>query len=292
MQIVELIHRTARRARTGDFTKLSLAEMGDVLQAINTALQEVYNVLPIYFKQMTAGFVLPAPTIVTIGVTNQSTQLTNVPFNLTQFGQTVIIDGDPAWNQITDADKLLNPYMGPTGTVQGTIYGDALYNERYPFDRVVGNPKFADQSQLAIVRREMMNAGAPYIGNLAPSFGRPSNWWTQPFGNSQGNEPLVIIKFFPFPDQAYSVNVDLAFWPKRILLDDYLSNVVIPVPDQFLEPCLIPLAHRALMTTPAYESRGDESLLLDAALRADQFLKLQPGQIGAPANKVLTPIGF
>ena len=58
MTITQLVHRIARRARGGDFTKLGLTEQMDVLEAANSALQQVYNILPIYFKEMTVGFTL------------------------------------------------------------------------------------------------------------------------------------------------------------------------------------------------------------------------------------------
>ena len=291
MMLVELIHRVARRARGGDFTKLELAEQGDVLQAVNAAMQKVYLALPIYFKQMTVGFLLPAPATVTISAINGSTSLNNAPFTLAQVGNTVIIDGDTAWNQITSVNTLQNPYMGPTGTVKGIVYGDSVYSDRYPFDRIVGNPKFADQSQLPLLRREMSNLTVPYLA-MTPSFGAPNVWWVQPFGNSQGNEPLLFLRFFPLPDTAYAINVALAYWPQRVTIADYISNVIIPVPDQFLDAVLVPLAIRALMDTPAFASRNDEQTLKESAAEADQFLRLQPGQVGSPSNSIGTPQGF
>jgi len=291
MKLVELIHRTARRARTGDFTKLDAAEFGDVMQAVNTALQKTYNYLPIYFKQMTVGFKLPAPVSVSCQVTNDSVTLGNSPFTAAQLGCTVILDGDSAWNQVAGLNSLLNPYNGTTGTVTGTLYGDVFSSSRYPLDRIVGNPRFSDQSQLPIMRREVWNITAPYYSQT-PSTGLPRNWWPDPFGNSQGRAPTVFLRFFPLPDQAYIMDVSLAYWPMRLTLDDYQANADIPVPEQFLETALLPLAIRALMSTPAYEKKGDEDDLRQQAVEAEIFLRQQPGQIGAPSNQVLTPIGF
>lgn len=294
MRIIELIHRTARRARGGDFTQLSLTEKGDVMQAANAALQTVYNILPVYFKQMTVGLLLPAPQTASPICRANSAQLDNAAFTTAMIGRTVIIDGDPAWNQVVATDTLQNPYMGSAGAQTATVYGDAVYSDRYPFDRIIGAPRFADQTQLALISRTLMSANTPYAGNLSPSFGRPFLWDVQPFGNSQGNNPLLFLRFFPLPDIAYSICVDLAFWPQRLTMTEYESNAVLPVPDQFLDACLVPLAVRELMTTPVFETRGpaNDRLLLDAATRAENFLALQPGQVGAPANRVLTPVGF
>ena len=293
MKLTELISRVGRRARGGDFTVLELAEKADVMQSCNTALQTVFNLLPIYFKQMTVGFLLPAPVTVDCAITQYATTLDNAPFTEDQIGHTVIIAGDGNWNQVVAVDKILNPYMGATGDpIQATVYGDSIFSERYPLDRIVGNPRFADQTQLAIIRREMANADSPFYGNLSPSVGQPTQWWTQPNSVAQGENPYLFIRFFPLPDQAYAINVPIAYWPHRLTLDDFVSNSEISVPDQFLDACLIPLAVRELMTTRVFESRGDESLIMDAAQRAETFLKLQVGQVGSPANKVFTPIGF
>ncbi len=291
MKIVELIHRTARRARTGDFTQLNLAEKGDVMQAVNAAMQKVYNVLPMYFKTMTVGFLLPAPLTVSVQVTNGSKELGADAFSASQLGSTVVIPGDSAWNQVADTNLLQNPYMGETGTVDATVYGDAVFSERYPFDRIMGNPQFADQTQMPLIRRTVQNATVPYLG-LTPSIGQPSIWWVQPNGNAQGGLPVLFLRLFPLPAQAYAITVPLAFWPMRVTLEDYQANAVIPVPDQFLDACLVPLAVRALMDTPAFQTRGDEQTLKESALEADQFLKLQPGQVGSPSNRIGTPVGF
>jgi hypothetical protein len=293
MRLVELIHRTARRARTGDFTQLELAEKGDVLQSVNAAMQKVYNVLPLYFKTMTVGFALPAPVTVSLQVTNGSKQLGATVFSTAQLGSTVVITGDSGWNQVEGPDLLQNPYMGATGTVSAIVYGDSVFSDRYPFDRIMGSPQFTDQSQLPLIRRTIQNANVPYLG-MTPSIGRPSMWWVQPFGNSQGRLPLLFLRLFPLPDQAYAINVPLAFWPTRLTLDDYQANAIIPVPDQFLDVCLVPLAIRALMDTPAFLTRGgsDEQSLKESAAEADNFLKLQPGQVAAPSNRIGTPIGY
>lgn len=292
--VVQLCNRIGRRARGGDFTKLGLNGQQDIMEAANAALQRLYGALPTYFKEQTQGFVLPAPVSITsIGVTQYVKTVTGYTFTESQFGQTVVLEGDPAWNQIVGTDELLNPYMGSTGTVTGTIYGNALFSTTYPFDRVIGNPTYANQSIGILLNASMARNNAGYNQWLMQqNVGMPVSWWPQTFGNSQGNTPYWILRFAPAPDQAYAVDVRMSFWPKRLTLDDYDDNTSLPVPDQFIEPSLIPMAIAEFMNSPEFQSRKDEELILNRAERGEKFARLQPGQFASPNNQVFTPLGF
>ncbi len=293
---VELFHRMGRRARGGDFTKLSMSEQTDLAEAANTALQRLYNALPTYFKEQTQGFVLPAPLAVTaVGVTQFGKTVTGLVFTAAQFGQTIVLDGDPGWNQIIGTDELLNPYMGATGSVNGTIYGNAIYSETYPFDRVIGNPQFASQGQGPYFTSTIapMNTANPNgWWWYANTIGVPQGWWPQVFGNSQKKTPLMVLRFAPAPSQAFAINVRLGFWPKRITLADYEACTSLGVPDQFIETSLIPMCVQALMTTPVWQRTGDEDRIEMNGDKGELFARNQLGQVGAPNNRVGTPRGY
>lgn len=296
MTVVQLFHRIGRRSRTGDFTKLSLTEQTDILEAVNAALQQVYNALPTYFKELTEGFALPAPLAITgVGVTQFSKTVTANTFTRAQLGRTVRLDGDDQWNQVNGTGELLNPYMGATGTVAGTVYGDAIFSDIYPMDRFIGFPRYPNQSFgwpinfMGFISGNMGFPNWPYMWSI----GTPRGAWVQTFGNSQGHSPMAVLKFSPLPDTDYPVNVRIAFWPKRLSLADYQAASTLVVPSQFLEPALIPLALRAYMRSPSWNREiNDSDLIIQDAKEAEIYLRQQPGQIGAPNNRVYCPIGF
>jgi hypothetical protein len=295
IKTVELFHRIGRRARGGDFTKLSMSEQQDIATAANAALERLYNALPTYFQVQTQGFVLPAPLAITgVGVTQYGKTVTGHSFTSAQFGQTVVLDGDPGWNQIIGTNDLLNPYMGDTGTVNGIVYGNAIHSDTYPLDRIIGNVQYANGTQSVLYQQNIAatNSGVnSWLLNQAVGF--PQVCWSQTFGNSQGNSPLAVLRFAPAPAQAYAVNVQFSFWPKRLTLADYDDNAALVVPDQFIEPSLIPMAIGAFMDSPAWDTgRGDEAAVQLRADRAEQFAKMQPGQLGPVNNRVYTPLGF
>jgi hypothetical protein len=292
---VAFINKICRRARGGDFTKLSMNEQGDALDAGNAALQRLYNALPTYFKEQTQGFVLPAPLAVTgVGVTQFGKTVTGITFTDAQFGQTVVLDGDPGWNQIIGDHELLNPYMGATGSVAGTIYGNAIHSTTFPLDRIIGNPQFANQN-LFPVASFTIGAANGYASAAWPWFsqiGLPQFWWPQVFGNSQGNAPIMVLRFAPAPSQAFAVNVRMGFWPKRLTLTDYDDNTDLPVPDQFIETALLPMSWQEFMSSPAWLSRNDEGAVEARGNAGEMFARNQLGQIGAPQNMVGTPAGY
>lgn len=291
--VPQLFHRIARRGRTQDFTKLSMSELTDLMEAANTALQTCYNLLPVYFKEMTEGFYLRAPRAITnVGVTQFSKQVTASSFLAAELGSTIRLDGDDQWNQVTGTSTLLNPYMGTTGTVNGTVYGDSIFSDEYPLDRIIGNPKFPNQGGYPLGPLTMLQGYGQAGWLYEQSIGVPRTWWVQTYGNSQGNSPFIVIKFAPLPDQAYPVNVRMGFWPKRLTIADYHNGSTLVVPSQFIEPALIPLSIEAFASTPSWDRDNDANIAFQNARRAEAYLRGQPGQVGAPSNRIFTPIGF
>lgn len=293
----QLVHRIARKSRTGDFTKLSMTELSDVFEAANTGLQKVYNSLPTYFKEQTQGFVLPPPATISTTVTQYSKTVGAATFTAAQLGATVRLDGDPQWNQVLGTAELLNPYLGSTGTVSGTVYGDSIFTDTYPLDRIIGNPKFSNPNLNIygigpITGPGWWGSGLYGAWLLVQSTGVPCYWWPQVMGNSQGRAPIVILKFAPLPNVAYAVNVRLSFWPKRVTLQDYLNATTLPVPSQFIEPGLIPLCLEAYMSSPSWRASPDDPRVIERATFAEDYLRGQPAQIGPPGNRIFCPVGF
>lgn len=293
MTTVQLFHRIARRARGGDFTRLSMTEQTDLAEAANTALQTLYGLLPTVYKEKTQGFLLPAPLTISVAVIAQSNVVPDGTFTSAQLGRSVVLDGDSNWNQVIATNRLLNPYMGTTGTVSGTVYGDAFYSTEYPFERIVGNPTIPSQGSVMPINRVLQPMTV--VGGLTwlslQTTGYPQFWGVQPLGYSQGEEPVLVMRVMPAPSAAMAIDVRTSYWPKRLTLADYDDATRVPVADQFLETALIPLALYALTTTPIFDGRGEDALAARAQ-QAEDFLRAQPGQLGAPSNRCFTPAGF
>ena len=296
MTTVQYLERVARRTKQGLLTSLSLTEQNDVLQAANAALMRLYNALPEYLREQTQGFTLAAPvTLTNISVTAGSTAVSSGVFSPTQIGCSVLIAGDPSYNQILGTSQLRNPYNGPTGVAATvTVYGDALYSTTYPFDRVIGNPTYTNTGQVSLSPMNIgrQNGESNWILNTGPAM--PRAWWMQYLGNSQGALPGAVLKFLPFPDQAYPIKIRMSFWPLRLLQQDIQAATTLTVPDQFLETALIPMAVKDLMGTASWNSISKESdaMAIQSDKDAMYFLKDQIADPAAPANGQYCPIGF
>lgn len=295
ISMIEACARLGRRTRDGDFASLTMTEQVDLITALNAAQQRLFNALPPYFKEKTVGLVIPAPVaIASIGVVQFAQAVTGFSFGTAQFGQSVQLGTDPQWNQIIGPANLLNPYMGASGTVTGTIYGNAAFPTDYPFDHVIGNPQFADQTLAGLfpINMALNNGGQAADWIYQQNIGRPTAWWTQVFGGSQGVTPLMVMRFAPAPDQAYAIKVRLGFWPKRLTLTDYINNSQLIIPDQFIEPAFIKMALQEFVASPAWVVKGDEKEVDARGDEGESFVRLQVQSIGVPSNRMGTPRGY
>lgn len=294
MTTQQLFHRLARNTRTGDVTKLSLTEQTDLLDSANQAIQELYSLLPTQWKEMTEGFLLPASTTASVTATKHSASFATAVFTDEQIGRSVVLTGDSNWNQIIGTTKLRNQYLGETGTVTATIYGDAVHTDKYPFDRIIGNPKYPASSPITMTNRELQPINNPDGGTwlLTESVGLPEYWWVQLMGQAQGESPMLVLRVSPAPSAAVTISVRMSFCPKRLTLDDYEDASTLVVAEQFIETALIPLATQALTMLPVWDTRRDTRRVDEAAERARIFIRRQVPNFSSMTNRIFTPIGY
>ncbi len=296
ISLVEVCARLGRRTRNGDFNALNFTEQADMMTSINAAQQRFFNALPAYFKEKTIGLVIPGPVaIASINVVQFSQTVSGFSFGTAQFGQTVQLGADPQWNQIIGPQTLLNPYMEASGNVTGTIYGNAAYSTDYPFDRVIGDPQFADQTLAGLfpINMALNNGGQNMDWIFQQNIGRPTAWWTQVFGGSQGAMPMMVIRFAPAPDTAYGIKVRVGYWPKRVLVADYQANAQLVIPDQFIEPSFLKICLEEFTAARCYVGTPeDKKADILAGKEGELYAKNQVQSIGVPANRVGTPRGY
>lgn len=270
MTIIQYMAKIARAAKNPDVASMSFDERQDVLDAANAATNDLYEKSPTFLREITEGFMFAAPTTIPLNVTFGSTSVGQGTFAESMLGCSIVIPGDPGWNQIQSDGTLQNPYVGPTASaVVATVYGDAVFSTRYPFDRILSNPQYADRRFASMLSRglsRISDNGERRIFENA--VGRPRYWWVQQLGVSQGNQPSLVIRVSPAPDQAYAIKIRMAYWAKRMYPSDYDAGTVVTIPDNLLESVLVPIAKRFLITTPTFNKEMKDDVL-DAAQRAD-----------------------
>ena len=107
-----------------DVTTMSQTHKLALLTAINDAATQWAKVVPAAHKTHADGYaVFPAPTTVTVTVTDGSTAITGL--SASDIGKTIVITGDATPNRLVTPTKLRMPCVGASGSVQATLYGDA-----------------------------------------------------------------------------------------------------------------------------------------------------------------------
>lgn len=287
MTTYELAERLARRLKKGNLTALSVAAAMDVVEAINAGLQECYELLPSWQRKTTISLPLAAPATLNVSVVNGATALADGGdvFLEAQIGRSVVVSGDPSWNEVHSTTALLDPYLGETGVRAATVYGDSTYNELASFDGFASPPRLADS-------RETLELFDARRAGKAAEVGRPRYYWTEPAAASLGTTPPVYIRVFPAPDRAYVLRLDTEFRPSVLTYTNVHQASTIPLADQLLHRGLIPLCEVRLLRSPEWADPAKQNLVLEDARIARAFLANQRASVVVPANRVFTPVGY
>lgn len=286
MTSVEIIDRLARKHRRLGGSALTVAEVQDALYAINLALQALYQALPVEYREKTVHVLVPAPRAVTLSATNGSATLGASAFTTGEVGRTVVSSGDDIWHRVADEDALAAAWLGSTGSHSATVYGDAVAGDGYPFERMLSAPVLLEGSR----ERELVQ-----IRDLRDTYepgtriGEPRYYWLSPQGNSQGEEPLVLLRVLPIPDRAYRLRYRASFGPRRVKFTDVANAAPLPVPDNYAE-ALVSMCGIHLASFPGWNI--DTRLAAEERATALRFVALNKTTLRASTNQVGTPAGY
>lgn len=285
MTTIEAAGRLARHLKGGDFTKLTVSELADVLGALNYGSQRLYTLLPERFRATPVSVAIAAPETVSAVVTEGSPDLGNSPFSVDDVGKSVVVDGDANWNEVTGLNALMDAYLGSTGTKNAIVYSDSLLDASYAFERLTAPPVLADQRR----GLTLFNARA---NGWTPAIGEPRHYWLENLSAALGGAPRFVMRLYPAPDRAYNLRLSLSFWAQRLALTDLMTPTALRVPDEFYESAYLPLCLGCLTSSPAWTDASKKREILALAETARLHLLGQPGQAGVPRNRVLTPAGY
>lgn len=196
---------------------LVAGDLDDVAVAITAALQEITGEGPSALSEQRVAGVLRGPQVVELGVTQFTTNVGSFPdFDSRMIGCTVRLAGDEQDNEIVSETELLRPYMGVSGAVSATVYGDAflLPSTVKNIMDPVNIPGLPDLSGVT-TREEFEFANTEdyrshqrsndHSRYTAPkSSGRPCIWYCEPRLSATGSLDF-LLRITPMPDQAYSI---------------------------------------------------------------------------------------
>lgn len=289
MTIVEAVSRLARHHARRDYSALTVAELADAVQGLNFAMQQLYQQLPVGYRHKTVSMLVPGPRETNIVAFHGATTLQAVAFDEDEFGRTVVTSGDSIRHRVGGTAELADAWLGATGTHPVTIYGDAVAGSEYPLERLVSAPVIlsanGEERTLAHYPPNEHGCGDIALGSV----GEPRVYWLQMVGNSQGLEPVMLIRVLPLPDRPYRMRYVASFGPRRIRVADVETGAPLPVPENFAD-ALLALALVHLASLPGWTV--DVARAREGAAAALQFIQLSRIPLHAAPNRVGTPRGY
>lgn len=302
MTIVQALDRIANRYAGKLYALLSATEKQTAIEALNSAMFEVFRLLPQEYRTKTLHLAVEAPATVSIEAVEGSADLGNTAFTDAQLSRTVVAQGDAIWHQVGDTNALRDVWLGTTGTYAGIVYHDYVYGDDYPFERLLTNPILYDgNAEIALcqVNPEMDTQtygggnrmfGGGLISNTMRSIGKPVYYWIESAGASQGAEPVIAIRLLPLPDRAYRLRIKASYWPRRVLFSDVEGAATLPVPDVCAE-ALVQIAGPHLSGIPGFTIM-QPAIVSEMAASAREFATAQPSLLSLPRGRIYTPAGY
>lgn len=287
MTVFSLIQRLVRDLVQTDTSKLTAEERQTITDCVNASLQRFHDLAPDHSKVTSISLLLGAPRVVTIGVTKNSVQFTGYVATDTDMYCTIRVNGDSIDNQIVGNDTLLMPYAGETGTVQATIYGDAVALPQ-EYSSIASNPIYAD------TRQEMSQGNFSSKNRLLyqMAVGEPMRWMIEP--NGQHGDFRAVFRTDTLPHRDIRLVATARMAPPRIaFIDTMTTDTLVPIRSEHIEAYLIPAIRGMLAETTLWKSADTRSI---AATRGEEAMMryelMIPKQLTTPSNLVGTPFGF
>lgn len=241
-----------------------------VASAINGALQEFWTKTGLKTRQELIGALIYAPTTVEIEVTAGSNTATITDYSTWMEGCSIVIEGHDIDNAINSAEEdgtgvsLRYPYGGSTATVSALVYHDSL---------TVREDVMAVYKPVRIDRQEILptdNPGSfgavtfndfgtsrrkftpPVNARVADTVGVIMAYRVDTYGCPKTGEPVNRMILVPAPKGAGIIDYQAKLKPFHV--DSLSSTSPLPIPNNFVESILLPMARKRLSTSPFFRN--------------------------------------
>ncbi len=251
-----------------------------ICSAINAALQEICggDSSP-WSRVVRRGAILAAPTFIDVTATHGSTTITvsSSQWSPSMLGCSIALNGATVDNRTTGAVladgvytiELTLPFDGPTGTAAAKVFGDCV---------CLGQDVLSVVGKVSVGRREIgpmaaASSGYPYRSQqdfgihkrvmtppifpmrVGESLGYPVGFYVDTqFAEEAAQSPIRIL-FVPAPAEATMAEYKVAIKPPMVT--DLTSADSFPIPFEYVESVLLPVALKKLVTSPFFRSGVD-----------------------------------
>lgn len=251
-----------------------------VLSSINGAMQEIFETL-VALSEKRIGITIFSPAGLTFSATKYSRVISS-PAGWQSWMQGCTLQGaDAVDNEFESATSLIRPHLGATGTVNATVYCDALLlpsnvkNVMEPVDIPNVGPLRVASSQDDFRFYSMFNRSGNrpmIIGETAylttnKTVGRPAVYMVEPVANASLQNLTVYLRLNPMPNLN-----DASFAMLRVrtkppaFIDSDIGNSTdpaptTPIPVDWHESILLPFALKRFMRHPSFENQSAQEIM-------------------------------
>ena len=292
MTTTDLAQRLLRYTKFSDLANVPADDALEILEAISTGIRDWCMLVPTDFRRRSITGTLKAKATLGGCVFKAGSKEFTPSANLNAFiGATCQIAGESEYNRIVDNGKLLfEAETSGSGSLE--YWRDFIDLGRA--SRLVSAPLIRGN------RLRMWNDQDRdhHTGNLAgPDFwrtqdssatGEPRRYWVDT-ENSSNTSPRFIVRMWPLPNKNEQVSLDVDIHAPRYGLTTLKNPEHIPIPDEYCESIILPLAARELLASPMFS--GNASAVDQRGKRAERRASaLIP--VSATSNKVYTPANW
>ena len=274
LHFIGVTQLAAQSSPESDLENLQPSDLGEVCTAINGGMQELWDLAPSEMRERRMGGVLHGPTQVTLAVTQYSTAISALTtWAAWMAGCTIRISGEDQDNEISNSTTLASPYMGTSGTVQATVYGDCIQLDG-TIGKVVTPVEIPNLIPLtpATSRADFYKyIGAPGVtttaGSAMPYFGfrrivqRPIAWFVEGYHDPALPYLPRRLRVGPLPDSTYAISYRVSINPPLYSAADIDNGdhttdpgTTFPIPNQWVESILLPFALIRYTASPSFKN--------------------------------------
>lgn len=295
---------------------MGLEDCAVVVEALNSALQEWFDLAPDRFSYEKAAVRTAAPAAVSVLPVSGSTTLSASAFANSQVGNTVVIPGDTNQNIIAGPARLLLPFAGdtPGAAVEATVYDDALtffdeavirvttkvtcrengrvLQQAYPLastsqrERDVTYAPFHDLTYLNNYFRERQ------VGTYPSAYTVEHLALSQVKSDHEDFADAFLLRLDPIPSCPSTIEFEVARRPRAYNAEDVRAPKVLPVPDSLIAGTLRSMLLGELCATPYWADKELKPEIRANAEAAKTKVRMISRYRARPEGKIRTQPRF
>lgn len=253
MKVLEAI-ATAISGHTAYATPLDvpMERQQELVRAANAALVDLYDLAPAVYEHTQVTQAIGATVAVTgLSIPAQGTTTASGSFAAAYRGQTVVLGGDPQYNEIATTDSVIYPNAGTAAATTATIYVDSFCVFDFSVKEVVGMVmcrRQSDGAEWPLVRDDrgwwasLEGDGNHNRDRVARRFGserirridgKPETYSVRTFGQSRNTDSAAAfaLRVDPIPNVLHTLILKVAQSPAMLTLEEILDGAVLPMPE-------------------------------------------------------------